>query len=119
LERVVMKCMAKDPDDRWQSASDLASELGWIAESRSTSGTQTKLIAASAGGSPNRERWAWALAAVAVIAAIAFGIGHFASDHSPRVLRAQIIAPDKIHFNFSGDNGGPSPPTALTSFFPR
>src|SRR5262249_15967716 len=30
LERVVRKCLAKDPDDRWQSASDLASELKWI-----------------------------------------------------------------------------------------
>jgi Tol biopolymer transport system component len=32
LERVVKKCLAKDPDERWQSASDLASELQWIAE---------------------------------------------------------------------------------------
>jgi eukaryotic-like serine/threonine-protein kinase len=32
LERVVKKCLAKDPDARWQSASDLASELGWIAD---------------------------------------------------------------------------------------
>ena len=30
LERVVKKCLAKDPDERWQSASDLASELNWI-----------------------------------------------------------------------------------------
>ena len=30
LERVVRKCLAKDPDERWQSASDLASELNWI-----------------------------------------------------------------------------------------
>src|SRR6266851_5487789 len=29
LERVVKKCLAKDPDERWQSASDLASELKW------------------------------------------------------------------------------------------
>src|SRR5713226_7304697 len=31
LERVVTRCLAKDPDERWQSASDLASELNWIA----------------------------------------------------------------------------------------
>src|SRR5258706_4602939 len=29
LERVVKKCLAKDPDERWQNASDLASELKW------------------------------------------------------------------------------------------
>ena len=32
LERTVKKCLAKDPDERWQNASDLAAELQWIAE---------------------------------------------------------------------------------------
>ena len=32
LNRVVMKCLAKDPDERWQSAGDVASELRWIHE---------------------------------------------------------------------------------------
>ncbi len=32
LDRIVKKCLAKDPEDRWQSANDLASELKWIAE---------------------------------------------------------------------------------------
>jgi Tol biopolymer transport system component len=31
LERLVRKCLAKDPDERWQSAHDLADELRWIA----------------------------------------------------------------------------------------
>jgi serine/threonine protein kinase/Tol biopolymer transport system component len=30
FEHVVTKCLAKDPDHRWQSASDVASELEWI-----------------------------------------------------------------------------------------
>jgi serine/threonine protein kinase len=30
LEQVVRKCLAKDPEERWQSASDLASQLNWI-----------------------------------------------------------------------------------------
>jgi eukaryotic-like serine/threonine-protein kinase len=32
LDRIVRKCLAKDPDERWQSARDLASELRWMAE---------------------------------------------------------------------------------------
>ena len=32
LDHAVKKCLAKLPDERWQSASDLASELKWIAE---------------------------------------------------------------------------------------
>ena len=32
LDRVIKKCLAKDPDERWQSAHDLRDELAWIAE---------------------------------------------------------------------------------------
>ena len=32
LERVIRKCLAKDPDARWQSAGDLLEELKWIAD---------------------------------------------------------------------------------------
>ncbi len=32
LERVVRRSLAKSPDDRWQTARDLACELKWIAE---------------------------------------------------------------------------------------
>ena len=32
VERVVGRCLAKDPDDRWQTAKDLKAELEWIAE---------------------------------------------------------------------------------------
>jgi serine/threonine-protein kinase len=30
LARIVQKCLAKDPERRWQSASDLADELRWV-----------------------------------------------------------------------------------------
>ena len=32
LDHVVRKCLTKDPDERWQSAADLASELRWASE---------------------------------------------------------------------------------------
>ncbi len=31
LDRVLKRCLAKDPDDRWQTARDLRAELEWIA----------------------------------------------------------------------------------------
>src|SRR5262249_44232262 len=34
LERLVARCLAKDPEDRWQSAADLAADLEWIADER-------------------------------------------------------------------------------------
>src|SRR6202049_272580 len=33
LDRVVKTCMAKEPDDRWQTARDLSRELKWASES--------------------------------------------------------------------------------------
>src|SRR5207245_11442847 len=38
LEHVVRKCLTKDPDDRWQSAHDVAEELRWIGEAGSQAG---------------------------------------------------------------------------------
>jgi eukaryotic-like serine/threonine-protein kinase len=38
LDRVIKRCLAKDPDDRWQTARDLEVELKWIAEGGSQAG---------------------------------------------------------------------------------
>jgi Tol biopolymer transport system component/tRNA A-37 threonylcarbamoyl transferase component Bud32 len=35
LDRVAKKCLAKEPEKRWQAASDVCDELKWIAESGS------------------------------------------------------------------------------------
>jgi serine/threonine protein kinase len=34
LDRIVQKCLAKHPDDRWQTARDLRSELVWVRDGR-------------------------------------------------------------------------------------
>jgi serine/threonine protein kinase len=60
LAHAVKKCLAKLPDERWQSASDLASELKWIGETGSQEG--------EGGRVPTlRRRWervSWLLAAM-------------------------------------------------------
>ncbi len=38
LDRVVKKCLAKEPEKRWQAASDVCDELKWIAEGGSQAG---------------------------------------------------------------------------------
>jgi Tol biopolymer transport system component/predicted Ser/Thr protein kinase len=40
LDRVVKKCLAKEPEKRWQAASDISDELKWIAESGSQIASQ-------------------------------------------------------------------------------
>jgi len=32
LDRILAKCLAKDPDERWQSARDLGDELRWLSD---------------------------------------------------------------------------------------
>jgi serine/threonine-protein kinase len=38
LDHVVKRCLAKAPEDRWQTASDLAQELKWAEDKRSEAG---------------------------------------------------------------------------------
>jgi len=64
LDRVVRTCLAKDPEDRWQSAGDVAKELKWIAEG-SAAGVAAPTT--DAGVHRRRERLAWAVAAVAIL----------------------------------------------------
>jgi serine/threonine protein kinase/Tol biopolymer transport system component len=68
LDRVIRKCLAKDPDLRWQSARDLQDELQWIADGRAE--TVTAAVTPSAAPRRARERAAWAIAAVCAVAAI-------------------------------------------------
>ena len=67
LDRVVKTCLAKDPEERWQSAHDVKSELQWIAEA----GSQAGAPAVVASRRRNRERTAWLVASAAVLAAAA------------------------------------------------
>jgi Tol biopolymer transport system component len=60
LERLVKVCVAKDPDDRLQTAHDVMQELKWIAEAGSAAGVPAPVAARRRG----RERLAWVLAAV-------------------------------------------------------
>jgi eukaryotic-like serine/threonine-protein kinase len=68
LERVVKKCMAKDPEERWQNAGDLASELRWISESGSQPGA-----AISAPAHSRRKLLTWLALGLTALAGIVAG----------------------------------------------
>ncbi len=104
LERAIRKCLAKDPEARWQSAGDLASELKWIGEA----GRISQIAGAPAAPDYGKRTFLpWAAAAVACLAAIALGILYFGSHEAKPVVRTQIAASDKMQFAFVGDQGGP------------
>ena len=72
LDRVVKTCLAKDPEDRWQSAGDVAKELKWIAEAGSQAGAPAVVVSRR----KNRERLAWSAAIAAVLAAVALAVAN-------------------------------------------
>ena len=45
LEHVIDKCLAKEPDDRWQSAHDVAEELRWVGSTTQTAVRKTRATA--------------------------------------------------------------------------
>jgi serine/threonine protein kinase len=102
LERTIRVCLAKDPDERWQSAGDLWKELRWISEggsqsgsiSGSASGSMTALQPGSQPGvrtSPasrrdGRAQTAWIVAGLFAVIAAAAIILAFRSGRSPKPL---------------------------------
>jgi serine/threonine protein kinase/Tol biopolymer transport system component len=64
LDRVVQTCFAKDPEDRWQSAGDVAKELKWIAEGTPAG---VALPRTDTRVQRRRLRLAWFVAAVATL----------------------------------------------------
>ena len=90
---MVQKCLAKDPEERWQSAADLKSLLEWIA------GGQAPAPALSwrqAGGAGRRARVALMTATGVLLAAVLLGLLYFRrTPGQERILRFTIEPPAK------------------------
>ena len=96
LDRVLKKCLAKDPDERWQTARDLKGELEWIA-SASESG-----IAAPALPTPRHRSWLpWCVAAIFLLALIPANIIHFReTPAADPVLHLSVPLPGDVPAGF-------------------
>jgi Tol biopolymer transport system component len=98
LDRLVRTCLAKSPDDRWQSAGDLSRELEWIAETGSDAGLPAPLAAKRR----SRERMAWLAAGVAAV--LLFALATWVAVHMrneagpPAMVQFDIPVPDKLDF---------------------
>ncbi len=79
LDRAVRKCLAKDPDERWQNAKDLCDELRWIAES----GAAPLAGALATVSAPRRRMWMPAAAVVLAAAIAALATWSFKSSPTP------------------------------------
>ena len=79
LERVVMTCLEKRPEERWQTMRDLRRELTWLAESPRDATTATQ-------ASPSRRAgWLpWTVTAAAIVGAV--GIAGWSLRPNPTVV---------------------------------
>lgn len=77
LDRTIRKCLAKAPDERWQSASDLSTQLKWMADSSSSTAAPQPLKGTKLWG-----RLGW-LASAALLLLLAAGSGWFIKSKEP------------------------------------
>lgn len=99
LDRVLKKCLAKHPDERWQTARDLGDELQWIASAPSE-GTAIP-------ATPERHRPRW----IAAVVALAIGAGsgwllHNSQTADRQVLRFEIDPPEGGKFTLDAQRNG-------------
>ena len=114
FDRLVRTCLAKDPDDRWQSAADLRRELGFLAwdggraPSAPSPSSAPAAIAVPEAAPPARPRptvaargawlaWIpWAIAAAAALAAgwLALSPGR-PEPAAPRRMELSIVLPER------------------------
>jgi len=67
LDRLVHRCLAKSPDERWQDAADLAHELRWLAEARPSVEAPPPVV-------PRWRRGRWVVACAGGAAAVLLGV---------------------------------------------
>jgi eukaryotic-like serine/threonine-protein kinase len=79
LDRVIRTCLAKDPDERWQTAHDVKLELKWVLEG----GSQAGVAAPMAARRKNRERAAWIAAALLAAATAILAIAYVDREMQP------------------------------------
>jgi serine/threonine protein kinase/Tol biopolymer transport system component len=118
VDRVVTSCLAKDPDERWQSAGDLSRELRWIG-----GGASPVTAVPTAPVDTRRTRSAsvaWTLAAVATIAAIASLAMQLTRTRPPvspgALTRFSIASPAGVTLVADGVNARISPDGRTLAF---
>jgi Tol biopolymer transport system component/tRNA A-37 threonylcarbamoyl transferase component Bud32 len=97
FDRVVRTCLAKDADDRWQTAHDVMLELKWVAEGGSAAGLPAPVVARRR----NRERVAWTAAAILfVLLSASLLLVPRKAPSAPSVLRTSVLVPEKQFIRF-------------------
>src|ERR1700674_4763014 len=102
LDHVVKRCLAKDPDERWQSAKDICEQLRWISDS----GSQVGVTAAPVPEQKSKKHLVWAAGAVAIVVAVIAAAPFYLRRTPPpaekQAVRFTVGPPKKGSFAGSG-----------------
>jgi Tol biopolymer transport system component/predicted Ser/Thr protein kinase len=102
FDRVVRTCLAKDPDDRWQTAHDIAVQLKWIQEGGSAVGVAPPAVAV---GKRSASILPWLIAAAATAGLIALALRDRLRPAAPaEVVRFTVLPPEKAVFTPPGEH---------------
>ena len=94
LERLVRRCLATDPEDRWQSMRDVVLDL-------QTPSPET------AAALPRTNQWPWAVAAVCLVAAVLGWVASMRKLGEPASLVAlDVVPPEGARFASITREGG-------------
>jgi len=123
LDRIIKTCLAKDPDGRWQAASDLTRELKWIAEGGSQA-TLAPTVSAKGIRAHWREALQWGVTSLLLAAITGLAIWNL-KPMSPRPVTRTVVtlppgqqlagldsgpalalSPDGIHLAYVARQGG-------------
>jgi serine/threonine protein kinase len=101
FDRVVRTCLAKDPDDRWQTAHDIAVQLRWIQEG----GSATGVLAPPVLPRTSRARpLPWIVAGLTTAGLLTMLVRDLRrSPPAPTVTRFSILPPEKTIFTPPGE----------------
>ncbi|HXZ27290.1 MAG TPA: protein kinase, partial [Terriglobales bacterium] len=89
LAHVMKVCLAKDPEERFQTAHDVKLQLKWIAEGGSSA---VGMPAVKSARRRRREWLAWGLAAVLAAAGVTAG-WRLHAPQPPEVMRSSLLLP--------------------------
>jgi len=99
LDRTIRVCLAKDPEERWQTARDLLLELKWIAGG----GSQTGLLSAGTPRSRSYNRLSWTLVAILSLSVLVLLIiSRQRAPASAAPVRFLIHPPENSYINAEG-----------------
>ncbi|MBV8893407.1 MAG: protein kinase [Acidobacteria bacterium] len=122
FEHVVMTCLQKNPEDRFQSANDIKLQLQWVAAAKPAaklSWDSSSGVGASAAVTPSRRPLIWA---ATLIAGLLLGaIAGFVLHRPPPApsIHMVINPPEETQIDLTGDNAGPpviSPDGSMIAF---